>query len=234
MFEAIVLAGGLGTRLREVVKDVPKPMAPVGDKPFLYYIMSYLKNQDVNRIILAVSYKKESIINYFGNNFCGIQVLYSIEQEPLGTGGGIKKALQYTDSQDVFVVNGDTYFCIDLKDFFKFHSENNADVTIALKHVDKAVRYGIVKISDKGEVLGFLEKKENSSGFVNGGMYLINKKRFNEYTNNYPENFSFEKDILVKKEMSIFAKVYSDYFIDIGVPEDYEKFCKESKIKDIN
>ncbi len=227
MFEAIVLAGGLGTRLREIVKDLPKPMAPIGDKPFLYYLFLYLKRNNVKRIVLAVSYKKESIIKYFSNQFEDISIIYSIESEPLGTGGAIKKAISLTQSDDVFVLNGDTYFNINLEDLYGFHKEKHSELSIALRIVQGGERYGVVEVDENGLVVGFYEKVNKGNSLINGGVYIINKHAFSNLSKNLPDAFSFEKDVLEQLKLKTYGKVYYDYFIDIGVPEEYERAKKE-------
>ncbi|MEM2661587.1 MAG: nucleotidyltransferase family protein [Nitrososphaeria archaeon] len=227
MFEAVILAGGFGTRLREVVRDIPKPMASIKDKPFLYYLFKYLKRNEIKRIILAVSYRSDVIIEYFKDEFEGIKIIYSIEEKPLGTGGGIKKAFEYTESENIFVLNGDTYFNISLRDLYEFHKNKKAEISLALKLVDKPDRYGIVKLNEEGEITGFLEKRTKLTGPINGGIYLINKKAFLNFAKRLPENFSFEKDVLETLSLKTYGKIYYNYFIDIGVPEDYEKAKRE-------
>lgn len=227
MFEAVVLAGGFGTRLREVIKEVPKPMAPIREKPFLYYLFKYLKRNNVKKIILAVSYKRDLIIDYFKDSFEGIKIVYSIEKKPLGTGGGVKKAFGYTETENIFVLNGDTYFDIDLKDFYEFHISKQSEISLALKLIDRPHRYGTVTLDETGKITGFLEKENKLEGIINGGIYLINKKKFLTFTKKLSENFSFEKDILEKLSLKTFGKVYNGYFIDIGVPEDYERAKRE-------
>jgi len=230
MFEVVILAGGLGTRLQSVVKDVPKPMAKINDKPFLFYLLKYLERNKVNKVILAVYYKKDVIIDYFGSNFNGIPIVYSIEDKPLGTGGGIKKAIVYTESEDIFVLNGDTYFDIELNDLYCFHKEKFADITLALKFMKKADRYGTVEITEDGRVTKFLEKGYSLSGLINGGIYLIKRDSFLNATKDFPKTFSFERDLLEKTfNLKIYGKAFGEYFIDIGIPEDYERFKYEFK-----
>ena len=145
--EAVVLCGGLGTRLRKIVKDVPKPMAPVGDKPFLAFVLEYLKKQNIKRVILAVSYKYEVIQQYFGNEFLGMEIVYSIEKIPLGTGGAIKQALEFA-SRDCYVLNGDTFFKIPLECM----KLGKSKICIALKRVYDFDCYGAVELDKNGFV----------------------------------------------------------------------------------
>lgn len=228
--EAIILAGGFGTRLAHIVTDVPKPMAPVCGQPFLRYVMNDIIAKGVDRIVLAVGYKQEVISNYFGTNYRGAQILYSSEETPLFTGGAIKQALRLCKEDCVFVVNGDTFFDVDLKKMSVFHKENNADITVATKEMRNFDRYGTLIINGD-RILSFKEKKQMSSGSINGGIYLIQKSLLENY---YEDRFSFEKEILEKKikGLRIYSYEGSGYFIDIGIPEDYFKAQEAFKNKE--
>ncbi|EAH5200876.1 D-glycero-D-manno-heptose 1-phosphate guanosyltransferase, partial [Campylobacter upsaliensis] len=175
--EAIILCGGLGTRLRAVVKDVPKPMASVGGKPFLEFIFEFLKKQGVKSVILAVSYKYEVIQEYFKDSFLGIKIRYSIEKEPLGTGGAIKEALKLCEEEQIFVLNGDSIFEIDLKNL----RLNGAKICLALKKMFDFERYGAVSIDESGEIVEFKEKSFCKEGLINGGIYLLKRDIFENY-----------------------------------------------------
>lgn len=227
--EAIILAGGLGTRLRSIVKDVPKPMADINGKPFLEYIFRYIKHFGINKVILAVGYKADIIKNYFGNRFNGISIIYSEEKELLGTGGAIKQAIMFSEVNNVFIINGDTFFDIDLNKVYQFHMRKKAALTIALRYIKNADRYGIIEIDEKNTVRKFLEKGEKKEGYINGGIYLIDKSFFLSF--DLPKRFSFEKDFLEKNyELCNFYGIpFDTYFVDIGVPEDYERAKKEFK-----
>ena len=222
--EAIVLAGGLGTRLRKVVSDVPKPMADINGKPFLDYLLQFLARAGIKRVILAVGYQHQVISDYFGNSFLGMEILYSVEEELLGTGGGIKQALAFVGSEDVFVMNGDTYFDINLNHLFDFHKKKSSVLTVALKPMKKFSRYGSVVIDGSNRIVGFREKEYHEYGLINGGIYILNKNIFKEI--HLPKKFSFEKEFLEEyyKVFSFYGKAFNDYFIDIGIPEDYRKF----------
>lgn len=216
--EAVVLCGGLGTRLRKIVKDVPKPMAPVGDKPFLAFVLEYLKKQNIKRVILAVSYKYEVIQQYFGDEFLGMEIVYSIEKIPLGTGGAIKQALEFA-SRDCYVLNGDTFFEIPLEEM----KLGKSKICIALKRMYDFDRYGAVEIDKNGFVESFEEKKFIKEGYINGGTYLVAKDIFDKF--NLEDKFSFEEFLQENyKTLRIKTKVFDHYFIDIGIPEDYERF----------
>ncbi|MCW5908818.1 MAG: nucleotidyltransferase family protein [Chitinophagales bacterium] len=225
---AIILAGGLGTRLRNVVKDLPKPMAPVNGKPFLHYLFTYLKQQGVHNAILSVGYKADAIRSYFGDTYNGISILYMEEAEPLGTGGGIYQAISLTDGP-AYVLNGDTFFNVDLKALFNFYLTKQADIALSLKHLQNFDRYGTLQLNEAGRVISFSEKKMVTSGLINGGVYVMSKESFGkieELLNKpLPQKFSFEKDILETHVgfLNLEGKVFENYFIDIGIPEDYEK-----------
>ena len=228
--EAIVLAGGFGTRLQTVVKEVPKPMAPVAGKPFLQYILDYLIAHKVSHVVLAVGYLRETIIDYFGDNYQSLSITYAVEENPLGTGGGILNASKQIKGDNVFVINGDTFFDVDLVELSAFHETNNALLTVALKNMKKFDRYGTVETDNNGRIVGFLEKKYLDEGFINGGIYCLNKHIFHP---ELPDAFSFEKEILEKEIVN--RKIYGlrseGYFIDIGIPEDYARAQDDFKGK---
>lgn len=219
VLEAIVLAGGLGTRLAHIVSDVPKPMASVSGRPFLRYILDNIIMQGIDRIILAVGYKQECICSYFGNSYRGAQIIYSSEDKPLNTGGAIKKAILHCTGKDIFIVNGDTYFDVNLIKMLKFHKRVHADVTIATKVMSNFDRYGTIQKNEE-RIVAFEEKKPTSFGIINGGIYLIHKDLLNIANQ---ESFSFEKEILERhlNNLRICSFNSDGYFIDIGVPKDY-------------
>ena len=216
--EAIVLAGGLGTRLRSVVSDVPKPMAPINNKPFLEYILEFLNNQNVKKVILSVGYKWEVIKYYFGDKYKSIKLIYNVEKERLGTGGAIKDSLKYAENENVYILNGDTFFDIDLS---KMKLKDNL-IEIALKKMENFDRYGVVEIDKSGYIQKFKEKSYYQEGFINGGIYLLKKDIFKNF--DLPTKFSFEEFLESNfKNLKAKGRVFNGYFIDIGIPEDYEK-----------
>ncbi|MCS6819568.1 MAG: nucleotidyltransferase family protein [Chitinophagales bacterium] len=230
---AIILAGGMGTRLSSVVSDVPKPMAPVGNFPFLHYLFMYLKRQMISTVVLAVGYKYQAIKSYFGDNYEGLKIQYSIEEEPLGTGGAIKRAMDIL-RENCFLLNGDTFFEADLNLMETHALANNADLTIALSLQRNFSRYGIVTFDEKHRILSFEEKRYMTEGWINGGVYWISKNFFYNveqiFSNSLPLKFSFETNILenVVKHLRLIAFLQPDkYFIDIGVPNDYYKAQRE-------
>lgn len=219
--EAIILAGGFGTRLQSVVKDVPKPMADINGKPFLEYLLRYLSSYNINSVILSVGYKQNIIKNYFNDKFNNITIKYSCEEEPLGTGGAIKQALKYINPQTkdgVLIINGDTFFQLDL---FKLQlADKNFDILLSVKKMKDFDRYGTVKIEDT-KIIGFTEKKFQKEGYINCGVYIIKKDIFNSVSLN---NFSFETFLQNNVDLNITPFISNaSYFIDIGIPEDYKQ-----------
>jgi len=220
--EAIILAGGFGTRLQKVVNDLPKSMAMVNDKPFLEYLLNFLTGQGIEKVILSVGYKREMIQDHFHNRYKNIGIAYAVEDEPLGTGGGILNAMEQVDGESVFTMNGDSMFRIDLNAMLLLHSNAGADLTMALRYLEDTSRFGTVRIDDDKRVTGFFEKDPDSEpGYINGGIYLINKKFMT--TSGFGKKFSIEKDYFEKRYME--SKIYGypakGYFLDIGIPEDY-------------
>ena len=220
--EAIILAGGMGKRLAKVVADVPKPMALVNGKPFLYHIIQWLHEYPVEKIIISAGYKSDSIVKYFGKSFFRIPVEYAIEKKPLGTGGALMFALHKTTGSDILVLNGDTWFPIDINKFYSSHILNKHQLTIALKPMRDFSRYGSVECNDN-TIVRFNEKKFCKEGLINGGIYMI-KRQFLE-SKELPEVFSLENQILEKEcgSSELKCRIFDDPFIDIGIPEDYHR-----------
>ncbi|MES2219126.1 MAG: nucleotidyltransferase family protein [Pseudomonadota bacterium] len=221
--QAIILAGGFGTRLRSVLADVPKPMAPLHGKPFLAYLLYYLKGQGVTDVALSVHYLREQIEAYFGNSYKEISIQYAVEERPLGTGGAIIKSLPLTDpSRPVFVLNGDTFLQMDYRAMLVMHHQHGGLLSMALRSVDDCSRYGVV-MTENNVITAFKEQGGSYPGLINAGVYLLNANLFRGRS--FPEQFSFERDFLFPEVASIKpqAFVVEDYFIDIGVPEDYER-----------
>lgn len=219
---AIILAGGLGMRLRPLVSDVPKPMAPIHNKPFLAYLLDYLQSQQITHVTLSLGYQADMIRDYFQTHYGAIKLEYAIETTPLGTGGATKHALQTVEdkSKPIFVLNGDTLFKVDLQAMYRFHEQHQAKLTMALCEVDNVERYGCVTIVEN-QVVAFREKGEAGTGLINAGVYLAAPSLLNDY----PESaaFSFEGDYLSSGVIKPHAFVADGYFIDIGVPEDYQR-----------
>ena len=218
---AIVLAGGFGTRLREKVPNLPKPMAPVAGRPFIEYVLDRLISGGVSEIILSVGYMADIIKSHFGNFYKNIPVSYAVEDEPLGTGGAIVHAVAGKDSDPVLVLNGDTYLDIDYAELVRWYGQTSGKSAMVLKKVPDVSRYGSVQVSDD-QVVGFLEKGKAGAGLINAGVYIIRPEVFETY--GLSGKFSFESDFLQKYclDLSPDAYITNAYFIDIGIPEDYE------------
>ena len=221
--ECIILAGGLGTRLQSVVNDVPKCMASVANQPFLSHIFDYLESQQFEHIVLSLGYKSEVVLDWLNTQNRSFAISYVIETKALGTGGAIKFAFSRVKGRKAVVLNGDTFFNIGNNKLIDFHNEVKADISLALKPMIDFDRYGSVDINEQGRILKFIEKKHLLKGLINGGVYLINKNIFDNL--DLPEVFSFEKEILEGKtsQLNIYGLPFDDYFIDIGIPSDFEK-----------
>lgn len=218
---AIILAGGLGTRLRSVITDLPKCMAPVNGTPFLGYVIRHLQSEGISEFIFSVGYLHESIVEYV-NKIPGIISRFSIEEEPLGTGGGIRMACGMVKDKTVLVCNGDTLFNIDIIKLLADHERFSADCSLSLKLMTNFDRYGVVELNTDFSVKLFKEKQWYDSGLINGGVYAINVLQF--LKEDLPNKFSFEKDYLEKYYSSrrLFGVIQDKYFIDIGIPADYQ------------
>ncbi len=218
--EAIILAGGFGTRLKEVVADVPKPMAPVNGKPFLDYLLKYLAHYKIEKITLSVGHLSEKIVSHYGDKY-----QYSVEKEPMGTGGGIRLAMEKCHSKDVLILNGDSFFDINLNAFYNMHGTFHSDCSLAVRKVANAARYGTIKSGNNCIIKAFREKDGvEGPGNISAGVYMLDREKFLSKTP-AGQPFSIEKDFFEKKinELNIFGFTYEGYFIDIGIPTDFEK-----------
>jgi D-glycero-alpha-D-manno-heptose 1-phosphate guanylyltransferase len=223
MKECIILAGGFGTRLQSVVNDVPKSMAIVAGKPFLYHLFDYLEKEGFDHIILSLGYKAEVIIQWLELQNRRFGISYVIEDIPLGTGGAIKYAFSRIESEKAFVVNGDTFYDVDTNAMMSLHIEKRADISIALKPMTDFDRYGSVTIDNEKRIISFNEKQYCKEGLINGGIYIIDNSVFKEVS--LPQKFSFEKEIMEShiQDLKIYGFEQDSYFIDIGIPVDFEK-----------
>ena len=220
--EVIILAGGLGTRLKDVIGNYPKCMAPVNGKPFLAYLFDYVNQQGATRVILSLGYKHKVVIDWLEEQDLYFELDYVVESEPLGTGGGILAAREVAETDDVAVLNGDTMFKVNLREQYRFHKSKSAEATLALKKMHKFDRYGVVNTNTEGVITSFEEKRFKEEGLINGGAYFLSREAF--IGRKLPEKFSFEKDYLERyvKEKGFYGYVSDDYFIDIGIPVDYD------------
>ncbi|MBR2980809.1 MAG: nucleotidyltransferase family protein, partial [Odoribacter sp.] len=309
--DVVILAGGLGTRLRSVVSEVPKCMAPVSSRPFLFYLLKYLADYQfsksfdsrvsgaagnlnvglgeqrseshfkfvsgecsIERVVLSVGYLREKIYEWIDScrEQFPFQIVFAVEEQPLGTGGGIRLALEQCSSEHVAILNGDTFFGVDLDSFSDFHINSGALLSLALKPMEHFSRYGTVNVSENGMITAFNEKCYCERGLINGGLYLAKREALSQYLATKPEKFSFEKEVLEALVNSattvnsatqvnpacgidsdsfmstvavggaeccadhkaalgaVFGFESNDYFIDIGIPEDYARAEREFKI----
>jgi|SaaInlStandDraft_6_1057023.scaffolds.fasta_scaffold91246_2 D-glycero-alpha-D-manno-heptose 1-phosphate guanylyltransferase len=220
--KAIILAGGFGTRLRERVPLVPKPMAPVAGRPFLEYILDKLDQANFEQVVLSVGYQASIIMDHFGDSYRHMSISYAHEKEPLGTGGAIAFALTLVDEDPVLVINGDTFLDIDYRELFNWYLSEPRKVAIVLRELDDISRYGTVQL--KGDIVtGFYEKGQTGAGLINAGVYIVNPNFFDEA--GVTGKFSFEVDFLQVycDEIKPGAYIVSGYFIDIGIPDDYNR-----------
>lgn len=229
--KAIILAGGFGTRLRPVISNIPKVMAPVNNRPFLEYILDSLVAANVKEVFLSVYYLSEIIENHFGSQYKGMKLSYIKEPKPLGTGGALKYVLHTAHIQEpVLVLNGDSYVDCDLQELRSFHHKANADISMVVKKIDNNDRYGTVEIKDT-RVIAFKEKSKAQNCYINAGVYVIEPDIFTEL--NLPECFSFEKDFLQRRVgvLDVGALPAEGFFVDIGMPEDYDIIQNAFNIK---
>ncbi len=222
--EAIVLAGGFGTRLRSVVSDVPKPMAPVAGRPFLCYLLDRLARQGFSHVVLSTGYLHEKVEAFFRNAYQGMAIDYARETTPLGTGGAMVNALRFCSAPRVMVLNGDTLFDVDYTRLLRFAESKRTRLALVLREVPDAGRYGSVVVDPQGQVSLFREKDDSASrGLINGGIYCVERSLFDGHALGEP--FSFEKELMQRRYQSEPFYAYADgsYFIDIGIPDDYER-----------
>ncbi|MBG7620979.1 nucleotidyltransferase family protein [Herbaspirillum sp. AP02] len=217
--KAIVLCGGLGTRLGELTRETPKPMIPVAGRPFLSYVLDRLVEGGASELVLAVSFQWEKIRALYGSQWRGVPVAYSVEPQPLGTGGAICHAMRSHDIDETIVVNGDTLLDLDASALVAFARDKEADVAMALKYMADTSRFGRVEIDQSARVLGFREKGVGQAGLINSGVYYVHARVFTASSN---AAFSFELDVLTGKlnTAAIYGMQTNAYFIDMGVPED--------------
>jgi D-glycero-alpha-D-manno-heptose 1-phosphate guanylyltransferase len=223
--EAIVLAGGFGTRLKQVVPDLPKPMAPVAGRPFLEILLASLARKGFSRVIMSLGHMADKVTSHFGDGYAGMELVYEIEQTPLGTGGAVRQALGLCTTDHVFVFNGDTFLDLEVKDVEAHWQKYHAPIIVA-REVPDTTRYGRLD-SDDGQVMGFVEKGVTGPGLINAGCYVLPTDILNSFAPGHP--FSLEADFLAKavgmQRFDLF--VTNGQFIDIGIPEDYARAQSE-------
>lgn len=225
--EAIILAGGLGTRLQKVVSDVPKPMAPVGGRPFLEHLVNQLVKFRAKKIVLSIGHKADVITEYFDKHRHNDIIEFCNEPEPLGTGGAVEFSLKKTSDKNVLIINGDTYLDLDIGALFQFHVLKDADFTVAIKTMRNCDRYDNIVLDKDDRIVKFLPRKFNETCLINAGYYIIERNLLKEM----PDKFSIEKDFILPQlaNLKFYGFRSNGYFIDIGIPEDYERAQKELK-----
>lgn len=219
--EAIILAGGLGTRLRQVVPDVPKPMAPIAGRPFLEFLLGLLARKGFSRTVVSLGFMAHKISDHFGSHFAGMDIDYVVEDTPLGTGGAIRLALEQCTQDHVFVFNGDTYLELEVK-LLEQQWQSNRHPIVVGRQVPDTARYGRMVV-DGLRVTSFSEKGLSGPGLINAGCYVLARDALEKFPPNQP--FSIETDYLVPEVISATVEVFvtEGMFIDIGIPEDYAR-----------
>jgi Nucleoside-diphosphate-sugar pyrophosphorylase involved in lipopolysaccharide biosynthesis/translation initiation factor 2B, gamma/epsilon subunits (eIF-2Bgamma/eIF-2Bepsilon) len=225
MMEAVVLAGGLGTRLRSVVNNLPKPMAPISGRPFLEIVLAMLARKGFGRVVLSLGHLSDAVVNHFGSDFAGMGLVYEIERTPLGTGGALRRALHRCDTDHALVVNGDTFLDLEATEVEAEWRYGKTPIIVA-KELPETSRYGRLDVVD-GRVVDFIEKGVPGSGLINAGYYLFPTA----IVSRFPPDaaFSLESDFLAKEAAKSGFRVFVSrgLFIDIGVPDDYARAQSE-------
>ncbi|MFK8165039.1 MAG: nucleotidyltransferase family protein [Lewinella sp.] len=221
--EAIILAGGFGTRLRSVVADKPKALAPINGRPFLEYLLDHLIKGGIESFVFSVGYRAWMIEEHFGDSYRDCPIKYALETEPLGTGGGIANALPYTSGDTVLVTNGDSLFLTDLSEQYALHQQVGAIATLALRPMKNFSRYGRVVLEEDGRIIAFREKEPVDEGLINGGVYLLQRDAFLKA--GLTGAFSLERDFFGAKvkDFPLYGVADEGYFLDIGIPEDFAR-----------
>ena len=219
--ETIVLAGGFGTRLRGIIPDVPKPMAPICGRPFLEILLTVLAQKGFTRAVLSLGFMATNISNHFGPRFAGLDITYVIEEMPLGTGGAIRLACEACTDDHIFIFNGDTYLDLEVGAVHQQWQRNKHPIIVG-RHVRNAARYGRLA-TDNGRIAGFTEKGFVGPGLVNAGCYVLATDALVGFPLNQP--FSIEADYLVPEVARGTVEVFvtEGMFVDIGIPEDYAR-----------
>jgi len=220
----VLLVGGMGTRLQSVLPVTPKSLAPVGDAPFLQLLVRQLRSQGLRRLIMCTGHLAEQVENEFSDGHkWGVEISYSRESRPLGTAGAVKFAEPYlTPASDFLVMNGDSFLELDFRQLVRFHRERDGLISMAVRRVSDARRYGTVQLDTHNRIVGFREKMEAPvPGLVNGGVYVFN----HSILRHIPDGpASLEKDVFPKLlDHGVYALEQRGMFIDIGTPEDYAR-----------
>ena len=234
--QLFILAGGLGTRLRKVVNNVPKPMARVNNHPFLTYVLKYWIKQGVKSFVISVGYLASIIKDYYGDNFDGHPIFYLEETTPLGTGGALLSFIEKINPKSNFImINGDSFFEINLNSLKNFHNRLDALLTISAFQSDETKRYAPIDFDSYGRVknFGIVKINKDKKIICNGGVYIIDPKIYYFLKKYHNQKCSFETDLmntLIINSNAVFVKLFENRFLDIGIPKDYklaEDFFKQ-------
>ncbi|BEV17734.1 NTP transferase domain-containing protein [Herbaspirillum sp. DW155] len=233
---AVILAGGLGTRLRSAVPDLPKPMAPIKGRPFLEYQLDYWIAQGIRHFVLAVGYRHEAISGYFGSNYRGTRLDYVIEQSPLGTGGGILLALQKLPAQQRFLLlNGDTYFAVQLRVLEQFATDRDSDWCFSLFRTRQTSRYLGMGVSEEGSITELKSSQDGDECLANGGVYCIHPRAVASLGVQAGDSVSLENDLFPRAFAAgqrMVGLAFEGSFIDIGIPDDYHRAASVMQVKE--
>ena len=224
---AVILAGGMGTRLRQVVSDRPKVMAEINGKPFLYYVLDQLAEVDIKRVVISTGYMADKIEEVIGFSYKGLKVDYSWEESPLGTGGALKLAGQSISTKYCLVMNGDSYTEFDPVSLFRSHKQKNASIVLLAKMVPGTSRFGTIQMNEQNEIIRFMEKGETTdSRLINAGVYIMKTSALQKIPDKAPCSLEYDFfPAMIGK--NIYGYEAEGRFIDIGTPESYsqaEKF----------
>jgi D-glycero-alpha-D-manno-heptose 1-phosphate guanylyltransferase len=225
--KAVLLVGGLGTRLRSVVASTPKPLAAVGDRPFAELLVRQLRGQGIHRLLMCTGYLAQEVKKELADGSkWGITIEYSEESHPMGTAGAIKLAEPLLiDSSDFLVMNGDSFMDVDFQKLIQFHREKNGIASLVVAQIRNEQRYGTVEMTPEGRVIGFKEKTDaDPTGFINAGIYVFDRKILSHIPSG---TVSLERDIFPRiLDQGVYALEQHGVFIDIGTPEDYARAQK--------
>ena len=229
---AIILAGGLGTRLRGILPELPKPMAPLAGRPFVEYLLRQLANQGFTDVLLCVGYRAEVIRDQLGDGAAlGLRLRYSVEPEPLGTAGALRLAAPALPGERWLLLNGDSYFGISFTALATAHEGSGATVTLALHRTLRPERFGRVRVGGRGQVTSFVEKGagKSASGLINAGVYIVERSAVELIPAG--RAVSLEREVLPRLVgHGLFGAECEGPFIDIGVPEDYRRLAADPEL----
>jgi NDP-sugar pyrophosphorylase family protein len=223
MIDAIILAGGLGTRLAPILPHLPKTLAPIQKTPFLQLLINQLARSGiVSKIVMALSHKASAIESFIQSHSYSLPIEFSFEPSPLGTGGAILHALPKTTSDTLLILNGDSFFDLPLADFYHFHLTQKGSLTIACRYVEDCSRYGSILFDNSQKIYRFTEKSQTpTNGWINSGIYLIQRHLFSPFCAGV---YSLESEFFPQfLQSTAFAYLHTGAFIDIGTPSSYRE-----------